>query len=139
MSSAENTWLEVLAERWWVPVVRGSPAATGAAALHWKHHRRHRRGLRRHTSLGIAARRRPRGREISLAVHIMTNAALTGATFDIDGGRSAMRVGLDPTPTDLRSSGRTLRPLGRKSAGSIQTHTRPAFCSCATVFLSRPR
>jgi hypothetical protein len=27
----------------------------------------------------------------ALAVHIMTNAALTGATYDIDGGRQLIR------------------------------------------------
>ena len=65
----------------------------------------HRRGLRRHPLVGIASRRRTGGRRdelratlpigrvvgpadvAALAVHIMTNTALTGATYDIDGGQ----------------------------------------------------
>ena len=66
----------------------------------------HRRRLRRHPAVGVAisddeldARRDelratlPIGRVVgpadvaALAVHIMTNTALTGATYDIDGGQ----------------------------------------------------
>jgi hypothetical protein len=64
----------------------------------------HRRRLRRHTVVGVASRRwarspppsAPRYAPIrrvvgpadlaALALHIMTNTALTGATYDVDGG-----------------------------------------------------
>ena len=64
-----------------------------------------RRRVRRHAAVGVAARRPARRRRdelratlpigrvvgpadvAALAVHIMTNTALTGATYDIDGGQ----------------------------------------------------
>jgi hypothetical protein len=80
---------------------RGHPCARARSDSRQPHRRR----LRRHTAVDVAARRSTRGRReelrttlrisrvvgppdvAALAVHIMTNTALTGATYDIDGGQ----------------------------------------------------
>ena len=86
------------------------PAAVRNLALERRAHPREpdRAGLRRHAAIRRAARRQPRrpprttaqrrcpiGRVVgpadvaALAVHVMTNTALTGATYDIDGRPAA--------------------------------------------------